>query len=83
MNITTRQKQNFIGLYEAGLFSRVVAIRTREGKWRLFGLHRNADAAVYVEKARGGIREWSNLNYLADFCYAAGISLWEVHNKRK
>lgn len=39
-------------------------------------------APFYVEKARGEIREWAGLNFLADFCYAAGISLWEVHNKK-
>lgn len=82
MQLTTRQKQNFIGLYEAGLINRVVAIKTPEGRWRVFGLHRNGKAAIYVEKARGGVREWSGLNYLADFCYSAGISLWEVHNKK-
>lgn len=82
IQVTTRPKQNFIGLYETGLITRVVAIRTPYNRWRLFGLHRNGRAAIYVEKARGGIREWSGLNFLADFCFAAGISLWEVHNKK-
>lgn len=82
MQVATRQKQNFIGLYDAGLIIRVVAIRTPAGRWRLFGLHRNGKTAIYVEKARGGIREWTGLNFLADFCYTAGISLWEVHNKK-
>jgi len=45
-------------------------------------LHRNGSAAIYVEKARGGIREWHGLNFLADFCFAAGIHRWEVHDKK-
>ncbi len=52
MKVTTRQKQNFIGLYEAELIVRMVAIKTPLGRWRLFGLHRNGEAAIYVEKAR-------------------------------
>ncbi|EMF0014109.1 hypothetical protein VY443_002527 [Salmonella enterica] len=39
------------------------------------------DAPESVEAARGGIREWSGLNYLAEFVFSCGISLWEVHNK--
>ncbi|EHY70943.1 hypothetical protein SEHO0A_02015 [Salmonella enterica subsp. houtenae str. ATCC BAA-1581] len=42
---------------------------------------RDQDIAVFVEAARGGIREWSGLNYLAEFVFSCGISLWEVHNK--
>jgi hypothetical protein len=82
LKVTTRTKRDFISLYESGLFVRVVAIRTPQQVWRLFGLHRNGIAAIYVEKARGGIREWSGLSFLADFCFDAGISLWEVHNKK-
>lgn len=37
--------------------------------------------AVFVEAARGGIREWSGLDYPAYFYASCGISLWEVHNK--
>ncbi|HDI4959732.1 TPA: hypothetical protein PNO53_004140 [Salmonella enterica] len=81
MKVATRQKQNFIGLYEAELIVRVIAIKAPSGRWRLFGLHRNGEAAIYVEKARGGIREWTSLDFLADFCHAAEIPLWEVHNK--
>ncbi|EGI5492089.1 hypothetical protein YX13_005120, partial [Salmonella enterica subsp. enterica serovar Urbana] len=51
------------------------------GGWRLFGVWRDQDVAVFVEAARGGIREWSGLNYLAEFVFSCGISLWEVHNK--
>ncbi|MEP9807741.1 hypothetical protein ABLU71_29380, partial [Klebsiella sp. CB_Kp198] len=51
------------------------------GGWRLFGLWRDKQIGVYVEAARGGVREWSGLNYLANFCGSCGISLWEVHCK--
>jgi hypothetical protein len=47
----------------------------------LFGLWRDKDIAVFVEAVRGGIREWSGLDYLASFCASCGISLWEIHNK--
>lgn len=82
MRATARQKRTFCDFHEMKLFSRVVAVRTPVGKWRLFGLCRNTEAAVYVEAARGGVREWSGLNYLADFCLSIGIELWEVHSKR-
>lgn len=26
-------------------------------------------------------REWSGMDYLANFCASCGISLWEIHNK--
>jgi hypothetical protein len=51
------------------------------GGWRLFGLWRDKEIAVFVEAARGGVREWSGLDYLASFCASCGISLWEIHNK--
>ncbi|EBQ8620885.1 hypothetical protein DQR98_21600 [Salmonella enterica subsp. enterica serovar Poona] len=57
------------------------AVKTDTGGWRLFGVWRDQDVAVFVEAARGGIREWSGLNYLAEFVFSCGISLWEVHNK--
>lgn len=81
MKVTTRKKPAFRDFYEMGMFTRVVATRAENGKWRLFGLHRSVDAAVFVEAARGGIREWSGLDHLADFCSSMGISLWEVHHK--
>ncbi|HBD2319099.1 TPA: hypothetical protein KII37_004182, partial [Escherichia coli] len=46
--------------------------------WRLFALNKKG-IAVFIEKARGGIREWAGLNYVADFCAAMGIRRWEVH----
>lgn len=64
-----------------GMFARVVATRTEEGKWRLFGIHRSADAAIFIEAARGGVREWSDLGHLGAFCDSMGVSLWEVHHK--
>lgn len=82
MKTITRKKPAFVDLYTTGVLTRVVAVRTENGKgWRLFGLWRDKDIAVFVEAARGGIREWSGLDYLADFCVSCGVSLWEIHNK--
>lgn len=44
-------------------------------------MHRNTNAVVFVEAARGGVREWSSLEYLSGFCDSVGISKWEVHRK--
>lgn len=82
MQVTTRTKKTFQDFHESGVFARVVAVRTPQGKWRLFGLCRAKEAAVYVEAARGKVREWSGLNYLADFCASIGVERWEVHNKK-
>ena len=81
MKVTTRKKPAFRDFYEGGMFSRVVATKTEDGKWRLFGLHRSVDAGVFVVAARGGVREWSGLNHVGDFCDSIGITLWEVHHK--
>ncbi len=81
MKMTTRKKPQWKDLYHNGVFTRVVAVKNDRGRWSLFGVHRSADAALFVEAARGGIREWSGLNYLADFCESIGITLWEVHHK--
>ena len=82
MRTITRKKPAFADLYATGVITRVVAVRTEGGQsWRLFGLWLDKDIAVFVEAARGGIREWSGLNFLADFCADCGVSLWEVHNK--
>lgn len=81
MKVTTRKKPAFRDFYGMGMFARVVATRTKEGKWRLFGIHRSADAAIFIEAARGGVREWSDLGHLGAFCESMGVSLWEVHNK--
>ncbi|MNB60026.1 hypothetical protein D3C81_31700 [compost metagenome] len=82
MKVTTRKKSAFMDLYSTGVLTRVAAVRNEDGTaWRLFGIWRDKDIAVFVEAARGGVREWSGLNYLADFCFSCGISLWEVHQK--
>ncbi|EAR0004512.1 TPA: hypothetical protein LC360_002771 [Salmonella enterica subsp. houtenae serovar 48:g,z51:-] len=81
MRIITRKKPAFTDLYQTGVLTRIAAVKTDTGGWRLFGVWRDQDIAVFVEAARGGIREWSGLNYLAEFVFSCGISLWEVHNK--
>ncbi|WP_258110805.1 hypothetical protein [Klebsiella quasipneumoniae] len=75
-------KPAFTELYQTGVLTRIAAVKSPDGGgWRLFGLWRGKDIAVFVEAARGGIREWSGLDYLANFCASCGISLWEVHSK--
>ncbi|EAX4763357.1 hypothetical protein ATM56_000295 [Salmonella enterica subsp. enterica serovar Isangi] len=81
MRIITRKKPAFTDLYQTGVLTRIAAVKTDSGGWRLFGVWRDQDIAVFVEAARGGIREWFGLNYLAEFVFSCGISLWEVHNK--
>ncbi|EAZ0595167.1 hypothetical protein BKN58_13500 [Salmonella enterica] len=81
MRIITRKKPAFTDLYQTGVLTRIAAVKTDTGGWRLFGVWRDQNVAVFVEAARGGIREWSGLNYLAEFAFSCGISLWEVHNK--
>ncbi|EAM8604792.1 hypothetical protein AKM92_18710 [Salmonella enterica] len=81
MRIITRKKPAFTDLYQTGVLTRIAAVKTDSGGCRLFGVWRDQDIAVFVEAARGGIREWSGLNYLAEFVFSCGISLWEVHNK--
>lgn len=81
MRIITRKKPAFTDLYQTGVLTCIAAVKTGSGGWRLFGVWRDQDIAVFVEAARGGIREWSGLNYLAEFVFSCGISLWEVHNK--
>ncbi|EAB4091143.1 hypothetical protein FWN49_22630 [Salmonella enterica] len=81
MRIITRKKPAFTDLYQTGVLTRIAAVKTDTGGWCLFGVWRDQDVAVFVEAARGGIREWSGLNYLAEFVFSCGISLWEVHNK--
>lgn len=81
MRIITRKKPAFTDLYQTGALTRIAAVKTEEGGWRLFGIWRDQDVAVFMEAARGGIREWSGLDYLAEFVASCGISLWEVHNK--
>ncbi|MDK9364192.1 hypothetical protein [Lelliottia wanjuensis] len=81
MRIITRKKPAFTDLYQTGVLTRIAAVKTEDGSWRLFGIWRDQDVAVFMEAARGGIREWSGLDYLAEFVASCGISLWEVHSK--
>ena len=82
MRMITRKKPAFTELYQTGVMTRIVAVRNADsGSWRLFGLWRDKQIGVYVEAARGGVREWSGLDCLANFCSSCGISLWEIHNK--
>lgn len=79
MELKRKPRSEFVDLYQMGTFQRVVATRDAETKcWRLFGMTHN-NVGVFVEKARGGVREWSGLNYVAEFCAKIGISRWEVH----
>lgn len=82
MRMTTRKKPAFRDLYEAGVLTKLVAVKGDSGRWSLFGVWRDKDIAVFVEAARGGIREWSNLNYLGEFCDSLNIAVWEVHPKK-
>ncbi|MEX0517079.1 hypothetical protein AB3X26_10935 [Raoultella planticola] len=82
MRMITRKKPAFTELFNAGVLTRIVAVKSPDGGgWRLFGLWRDKDIAVFVEAARGGVREWLSLDYLANFCGSCGISLWEIHSK--
>lgn len=79
MELIRKTRKEFLDLHMMGAFSRIVATQDKDTKcWRLFGLNQNG-IAVFIEKTRGGVREWSGLNYVADFCAAMGISIWEVH----
>lgn len=81
MKATARKKTAFKDFYENDMFSRVIATRTSNNRWQLCGVHRSADAVIFIEAARGGIREWSSLEYLSDFCDSMKIRVWEVHRK--
>ncbi|WP_368750282.1 hypothetical protein [Klebsiella aerogenes] len=82
MRMITRKKPAFTELYQTGVLTRIAAVKSPDGGgWRLFGLWMGKDIAVFVEAARGGVREWSGLDYLAAFVASCGISLWEVHSK--
>lgn len=81
MRVTTRKKPAWRDFVELGVIRDVVAVRTEAGRWRVFGLCRDTETAVYVEAARGGVREWSSLDYVADFCKSINLSRWQVHWK--
>ncbi|HBW0857800.1 hypothetical protein QLG20_13485 [Klebsiella variicola] len=79
MKPTARKKPVFKEFYENGMFSRIIATRTSNDRWQLCGLHRNGEAVIFIEAARGGVREWSSLDFLSDFCDSLSISVWEIH----
>lgn len=79
MKATARKKPVFKDFYEGGMFTIIIATRTRNNRWQLCGMHRNGDVIIFVEAARGGVREWSSLEFLSDFCDSIGIVKWEVH----
>ena len=57
MQMITRKKPAFTDLYQTGVLTRIVAVRNADsGGWRLFGLWRDKQIGVYVEAARGGVR---------------------------
>lgn len=74
MELVRKTRKEFLDLYRMGAFTCVVATQDEVTKsWRLFALNKKG-IAVFIEKARGGIREWAGLNYVADFCAAIGDS---------
>lgn len=81
MKATARKKPAFKDFYENGMFLRIIATRTSSNRWQLCGVHRNGDTVIFVEAARGGVREWSSLEHLSYFCDSINITLWEVHRK--
>lgn len=79
MEVKEQSRQTFAEFARAGAFSRVVVTMNQDsGRWAVFGV--SGGAAVFVEKARGGVREWSNLDRLADFCKSIGVARFEVHD---
>lgn len=82
--ITLKRKGrgDFMDMFSVGAFSKVVATKNEFDRWQLFGLCTAGNMAVFVEKARGGVREWSSLDYLAEFCAKMGIERWEVHARK-
>lgn len=83
MKATARKKPVFKDFYENGMFQRVIVTRTSNKRWQLCGVHRNGEAIIFVEAARGGIREWSSLEHLAEFCESISIEVFEIHRKVK
>lgn len=83
MKATARKKPAFKDFYENGMFSRIIATRTSNNRWQLCGIHRNGNALIFIEAARGGVREWSSLESISDFCDSLEVFVWEVHCKFK
>lgn len=75
----TQNTQRVLGPVSHGSFHLCCGYPGRsDKKLAAFALNKKG-IAVFIEKARGGIREWAGLNYVADFCAAMGIRRWEVH----
>lgn len=84
MELIHHSRKVFSDMVKVAAFERIVATRDlKSGKWRLFGVNTVTHVAVFVEKSRGGVREWSGLDYLAEFCAELGIYRFEVHSPRK
>lgn len=82
MQKITRKKAAFMMLYQTEVLTRIVAMKNHEtGKWFLGGVWLDKNIIVCVEAARGGVREWNSLEFVASFCASCGISVWEVRNK--
>lgn len=79
MEIQERPKKTFMAFARVGAFSRIVAtVNADSGHWALFGVTNGV--AVFMQKARGGVREWVSLDRLAAFLKAEGIARFEVHD---
>lgn len=68
MRIITRKKPAFTDLYQTGVLTRIAAVKTDTGGWRLFGVWRDQDVAALVEAARGGIRGIVRLKVSGGVC---------------
>lgn len=82
MKIITRKKRSFQDLHATGVLNSVVAVRGDNG-WGLFGHWLDKDIAVFMEGARGGTREWVDLDRLIEFCAEIGIYRVEVRSKKQ
>lgn len=81
MKVITRKKRAFRDLYSTGVLNSIVAVKGDNG-WGVFGHWRDKDIAVFMESARGGTREWVDLDRLVGFCNDIGINVIEVRNKK-
>lgn len=79
IELKMKRRCELADLFSAGAFSKIVATRNEQGSWQLFGLSRSGNQAVFVQKARGDVREWSSLDFLSKFCTKMNIEKWEVH----
>lgn len=82
MKVITRKKRQFQDLHATGVLNSVVAVKGDNG-WGLFGHWPDKDIAVFMEAARGGIREWVDLDRLVEFCAEIGINKIEVRSKKQ